>query len=125
MSGFIGRFRPDRATPNSSPILAPNAPNGKFLNGKRNRRLDHLISKLVKDVLPYYALKQRRQEVGFEGVDIEVTKRRDILKRSKAYVKQDIVYVEDGKYIVPSKSDPSKTYEVDVDSYSCTCLDFP
>ncbi|KAJ7927049.1 hypothetical protein B0H13DRAFT_1459514, partial [Mycena leptocephala] len=55
---------------------------GKFLNGKRNRRLDHLISKLVNDVLPYYALKQRRQELGFEGVDIEVKKRHDILKRS-------------------------------------------
>jgi hypothetical protein len=27
---------------------------------------------MVKDVLPYYALKQRRQELGFEGVDIEV-----------------------------------------------------
>ncbi|KAJ7240297.1 hypothetical protein C8J57DRAFT_986141, partial [Mycena rebaudengoi] len=87
--------------------------------------LDHLISKLLKDVLPYYALEQRRQELGFEGVDIEVNKRRDILKRSKVYVKQDIVHIEDSKYIVPSKSDPSKMYEVDIDAYSCTCLDFP
>ncbi|KAJ7707068.1 hypothetical protein B0H16DRAFT_1269069, partial [Mycena metata] len=34
---------------------------GKFLHGKRNCRLDHLISTLLADVLPYYALKQRRQ----------------------------------------------------------------
>jgi hypothetical protein len=63
---------------------------GKFLHGKRNRRLDHLINTLVNEVLPYYALKQRRQELGFEGVDIEVKKRQDILKRSKVYKKEDI-----------------------------------
>ncbi|KAJ7270577.1 hypothetical protein C8J57DRAFT_998235, partial [Mycena rebaudengoi] len=55
---------------------------GKFLHGKRNRRLDHLLSTLINDVLPYYALKQRRQELGFEGPDMEVKKRRDIVERS-------------------------------------------
>lgn len=64
---------------------------GKFLHGKRNRRLDHLISTLVEEVFPYYALKQRRQELGFEGVDIEIQKRQGILKRSKVYLKDDIV----------------------------------
>ncbi|KAJ7175419.1 hypothetical protein C8R46DRAFT_890736, partial [Mycena filopes] len=48
---------------------------GKFLHGKRNRRLDHLLSTLLNEVLPYYALKQRRQAIGFEGPDIEVKKR--------------------------------------------------
>ncbi|KAJ7618887.1 hypothetical protein DFH06DRAFT_909829, partial [Mycena polygramma] len=55
---------------------------GKFLLGKRNRRLDHLLYTLMKEVLPYFALKQRRQDIGFEGVDIEVRKRQDIVKRS-------------------------------------------
>ncbi|KAJ6475882.1 hypothetical protein DFH09DRAFT_1469505, partial [Mycena vulgaris] len=55
---------------------------GKFLHGKRNRRLDHLISTLTTEVHPYYALKQRRQDLGFEGPDIEVKKRQDITKRS-------------------------------------------
>ncbi|KAJ7306159.1 hypothetical protein DFH08DRAFT_622790, partial [Mycena albidolilacea] len=54
----------------------------KFLQGKRNRRLDLLLSKLLTGVLPYYALKQRRQELGFEGPDIEVKKRQDICKRA-------------------------------------------
>ncbi|KAJ7112174.1 hypothetical protein C8R44DRAFT_632265, partial [Mycena epipterygia] len=53
---------------------------GKFLHGKHNRRLDHLLSTLLTQVLPYYALKQCRQELRFEGPDIEVKKRRDILK---------------------------------------------
>ncbi|KAJ7511852.1 hypothetical protein B0H11DRAFT_1653261, partial [Mycena galericulata] len=55
---------------------------GKFLHGKRNRRLDHLLSTLLDEVLPYYALKQCRQQLGFEGPDIEVKKRQDIIKRS-------------------------------------------
>ncbi|KAJ7779821.1 hypothetical protein B0H16DRAFT_1359575 [Mycena metata] len=98
---------------------------GKFLHGKRNRRLDHLLSTLTMDVLPYFALKQRRQALGFEGVDIEVKKRQNIVERSQIYSKEDIVHVEGSKYLVPSTSDSSKVYEVDLDTYTCTCLDFP
>ncbi|KAJ7092324.1 hypothetical protein B0H15DRAFT_905686 [Mycena belliarum] len=98
---------------------------GKFFRGKRNRRLDHLLSTLLNDVLPYYALKQRRQELGFEGVDIEVKKRCDVMERSKVYVKDDIEHIEDGKYLVKSKSTPTRIYEVDLETYTCTCLDFP
>ncbi|KAJ7238362.1 hypothetical protein C8J57DRAFT_1528679 [Mycena rebaudengoi] len=78
---------------------------------KRNRRLDHLLHTLLNDVLPYYALKQRRQELGFEGPDLEVKKRKDIIKRSKVYVKDDIQQISDSKYLVPSQSNPSKLYE--------------
>ncbi|KAJ7665805.1 hypothetical protein B0H17DRAFT_951239 [Mycena rosella] len=67
----------------------------------------------------------RHQEFGYEGPDIEVKKRHDILERSRVYSKHDIQHVEDAKYIVPSKTDPSKVYDVDIDTYTCTCLDFP
>ncbi|KAJ7781845.1 hypothetical protein DFH07DRAFT_389597 [Mycena maculata] len=60
-----------------------------------------------------------------EGPDIEVKKRQDIIKRSKVYVKDDILELEDSEYLVPSKSNSSKIYEVDVDAYTCSCLDFP
>ncbi|KAJ7684260.1 hypothetical protein DFH06DRAFT_969472 [Mycena polygramma] len=63
---------------------------GKFLLRKRNRRMDHLIRTLVYDVVSYYSLKQRRQDLGFEGVDLEVQKRKDIIERSKTYLKDDI-----------------------------------
>ncbi|KAJ7079163.1 hypothetical protein B0H15DRAFT_788251 [Mycena belliarum] len=97
----------------------------KFLLGKRNRRLDHLLNTLVNGVLPYYALKQRRQELGFEGPDIEIKKRQDIIKRSKVYVKEDIQHIDDSRYLVPSQSDPSKLYDVDIETYTCNCLDYP
>ncbi|KAJ6557622.1 hypothetical protein B0H19DRAFT_946092 [Mycena capillaripes] len=63
---------------------------GKFLLNKRNRRMDHLLSTLITEVVPYYSLKQRRQDLGFEGIDLEVRKRQEIMKRSQAYVKDDI-----------------------------------
>ncbi|KAF7372423.1 SWIM-type domain-containing protein [Mycena venus] len=93
---------------------------GTFLHGKRNRRLDHLISTLINDVLPYYALKQRRQDLGFEGPDLELKKRQDILRRSQLYTKSDIIQVEgsDSKYLVQSQSNPSQVYEVDIDTYT-------
>jgi hypothetical protein len=56
---------------------------------------------------------------------VEVKKHKDIVKKSAAYVEQDIEHVEEAKYLVPSQSHASKTYEVDIDSYTCTCLDFP
>lgn len=100
---------------------------GKFLCGKRNRRLDHLIWTLVCEVVPYYALKQRRQDLGFEGPDIEVKKRKNIQERSLAYVKTDIVQVDEAgtQFLVPSLTDPSRVYDVDLEAYTCTCLDYP
>ncbi|KAJ7348992.1 hypothetical protein DFH08DRAFT_624224, partial [Mycena albidolilacea] len=73
----------------------------------------------------YYALKQHRQELGFEGPDIEVQKQQDICKHAKIYAKIDITQVTSGKYLVPSKSITSNVYKVDLDTYTCTCLNYP
>jgi hypothetical protein len=70
-------------------------------------------------------MKQRRQELGFEGPDLEVRKRKDIIKRSKVYTKKMIQQVSDAKYLVPSEADPTKFYEADLDAYTCQCLDYP
>lgn len=45
---------------------------GKFLENKRNRRLDHLLYTLIEEVIPYYRLLQRRRQLGFDGPDLEV-----------------------------------------------------
>ncbi|KAF8967514.1 hypothetical protein BDZ97DRAFT_1656349, partial [Flammula alnicola] len=55
---------------------------GKFLESRRNRRLDHLLYILLCKVVEYYALKDRREYIGFEGPDLEVRKRKAILERS-------------------------------------------
>lgn len=51
----------------------------KFLCGKRNRRIDHLIYVLVEELLPYYITKHKQQDFGFEGLSIEVQKHKDII----------------------------------------------
>jgi hypothetical protein len=60
-----------------------------------------------------------------EGPDVEVKKRQDIKRRSQVYVKDNIEQVEDTKYLVLSQSSPSKFYEVNINTYTCDCLDFP
>ncbi|KAJ7343899.1 hypothetical protein DFH08DRAFT_618315, partial [Mycena albidolilacea] len=87
--------------------------------------LDHLVHTLVERVVPYYALKQRRQDLNFEGPDIETQKRMAILKRAKNYTEDQIQQVGDSMYTVASESQPARVYDVDVDAYSCSCLDFP
>ena len=52
---------------------------GKFLEGRWNRRVDHLIYILVNKVVPYYVKKQQRQELGFEGENLEMRRRKEVL----------------------------------------------
>ncbi|KAJ7339802.1 hypothetical protein DFH08DRAFT_704859, partial [Mycena albidolilacea] len=42
---------------------------GKFFEGKRNQHLDHFLHTLIECVIPYYALKQHHQAMGFESPD--------------------------------------------------------
>ncbi|KAK7057477.1 hypothetical protein R3P38DRAFT_2841210 [Favolaschia claudopus] len=98
----------------------------KFLHSKRNHRLDHLLNTLIHSVLPYYALKQRRQDLGLEGPDMEVQKRKDVMARSSSYTLDDVVWIEDDEiYQIKSQSDPSSVYDVDLEAYTCNCLDYP
>ncbi|KAJ7575441.1 hypothetical protein C8J56DRAFT_901030 [Mycena floridula] len=94
---------------------------GKFLNGKCNRRLDYLIYVFLEDVIPFYKLKQHRQDEGFEGLNLE-------MERHK-FTDDDIELDDDDAnapiYYVQSKSVASVCYQVDLIAYSCECLDFP
>ncbi|KAJ7140308.1 hypothetical protein C8R43DRAFT_1201380, partial [Mycena crocata] len=55
---------------------------GDFLEGKRNRRLDHLIHVLYEIVIPHFIARHRRQEMGFEGPDLELKHRLKVIKRA-------------------------------------------
>ncbi|KZT61370.1 hypothetical protein CALCODRAFT_403398, partial [Calocera cornea HHB12733] len=41
-----------------------------FLHGARNRRMDDLLHTLTTDVAAHYALQYRRQQGGFEGLNL-------------------------------------------------------
>ncbi|KAJ6527474.1 hypothetical protein B0H19DRAFT_1275272 [Mycena capillaripes] len=99
---------------------------GTFVEGKRNRRLDHLIHVLYDVAVPHSIARHRRQEMGFEGPDLEIKHRIEITRHASSIPMSDIQRDPDtGKYIVRSQSDREIFYEVDLDAYDCTSLSFP
>ncbi|KAH8989995.1 hypothetical protein EDB92DRAFT_1799374, partial [Lactarius akahatsu] len=42
----------------------------KWLEGKQNQRVDHLVHTLVMIMLPLYAIQHVCQELGFEGLNL-------------------------------------------------------
>ena len=99
---------------------------GNFMQGKRNQRLDHLIYILVDQAIPYFIQRHHRQEVGFEGPDLEVQRRLKIEERGLsiplAHITQD---TDQGVFFVQSQSKPQVRYRVDLEAYDCDCIDFP
>lgn len=102
---------------------------GKFLEGKRNRRMDHLIHTLVHDVVPFYKAKHSRQEWGFEGLDLEMKRRKEIEVAAAKIPFDAITDFEDddepGQFTVQSQKKPNHVYFIDVDAYTCDCESYP
>jgi hypothetical protein len=95
------------------------------LQGRRNRRIDHLLYILTEKAVPYFAAKHRRQELGFEGLDLELTRWKDLEKAAQEIAKSDIEESKDGSYRVRSLTDRERWYNVDVSAPHCECLSFP
>ncbi|KAF5333285.1 hypothetical protein D9611_002793 [Ephemerocybe angulata] len=100
---------------------------GKFMQGKRNRRLDHLVYILIKQTIPHFIHRHRAQEHGFEGPDLEAQERLRIESLAKLITTADIHQsdVEASMFTVKSQTNRNKTYTVDIDAYDCTCPSFP
>lgn len=63
---------------------------GKFLDGKRNRRLDTLVCILHDDVIRHYKLRYHRQLHGFEGPDLEAQERIQVAERAREIAREDV-----------------------------------
>ena len=63
---------------------------GKFMDGKRGRRLDTLLFILTQHVVAHYELRYRRQMHGFEGLDLEDEERARIAKAARDIAREDI-----------------------------------
>ncbi|KAJ7623732.1 hypothetical protein FB45DRAFT_1061608 [Roridomyces roridus] len=97
---------------------------GKFLENRRNRRIDTLLHVLTTSVVKYYELRQRRCLFGFEGKNLEEKKRDEIIKQSQIFASADFKRVG-ALYAVTSKNNASKVYHVDLRTLKCTCPAFP
>jgi len=53
-----------------------------WLEGKRNRRVDHLIHTLVMEFLPEVEIRHKRQMLGMEGLNLAEKRRRQIQTRA-------------------------------------------
>ncbi|KAF9515671.1 hypothetical protein BS47DRAFT_1293471, partial [Hydnum rufescens UP504] len=63
---------------------------GKFLQGKQNRRADHLICILVRNVELHYKTNYLWQEHGLKGPNLELQQRRNIQKQAQNITSQGI-----------------------------------
>ncbi len=96
-----------------------------WLEGKRNRRADHLVHTLVIDMLPHYQARHDGQEVGFNGSNLAQKHRKEILTRTPEMNADSIRVLGDDCYYVQSEADMSCEYLVGLSKQSCDCLDWP
>jgi hypothetical protein len=98
---------------------------GTFLEGVRNRRIDHLLYALFERALPYYQYKEARCLLGFEGKTAKDKKILDIEEKAASLSKEAIIDGGKGVFLVQSQSKPSISYHVNREGQSCTCPSFP
>src|SRR5258708_31051970 len=95
-----------------------------WIEGKRNRRVDHLIHSVVIQYLPDLEIRLKRQERGMEGADLGETRHRQILTRAPKTPLENIRKNDDLHFDVQS-SNSNKIYKVNLGTTSCDCSDFP
>src|SRR5258707_15387394 len=95
-----------------------------WLEGKRNRRVDHLMHTQKIQSLPHLEIRHKRQERGMEGADLAETQRRQILTRAPETPLENIRKNDDLHFDVQS-SNSNKIYKVNLGTTSCDCSDFP
>ena len=97
----------------------------KFLEGKRNRHANHLITILIKNVEAEYVCHYDGQNMGFHGSDLGKEHHEELLVRTPEMNAESIRTVGNNGFYVHSVTDPSREYLVDLGKQSCDCPDWP
>jgi len=96
-----------------------------WLDGKRQRRIDHVIMMLVKGMVPWYEDKDKRQNIGLEGKDLAAERRQELLECAAEIPSESIQNFDGTLFHVASKSRPGLYHAVDLHRSTCECEDFP
>jgi hypothetical protein len=96
-----------------------------WLDGKRQRRIDHVIVTLVKGMVPMYEKRHERQSAGLDGKDLAGERRQELLERAAEIPSDSIQKFDDTQFHVASKSRPGSYHAVDLHRSTCECEDFP
>src|SRR5258708_17265902 len=95
-----------------------------WLEGKRNQCVDHLIHTLVMKFLPNLKICYRRQALGMEGLNLAEKCHKEILTHTPKTLLKRIQKSNNLHFDVQSLSS-NKIYQVNLDTISCNCSDFP
>ncbi|KAG8976619.1 hypothetical protein FRC05_003458 [Tulasnella sp. 425] len=93
----------------------------KFMEGKRNRRMDNLVYLLTNPINIYYVKKYFRQQMGLEGADLAVQARLACKSKAEEVPKDSIQPQPGDLFLVTSSSDASIRYSVNLAVGTCSC----
>jgi hypothetical protein len=96
----------------------------RWLDGKCNRRLDHIIFTLVKSVDPYYWFRHERQEASLDGLNLEKSHQKDIEDTAKTITRDSIELFDDSQFHVASQTKLGHFYSINLTPPKCNCPDF-
>jgi MULE transposase domain len=96
-----------------------------WLDGMRNRRIDHVMHTLVQQMVPDYQERHALQNVGLAGPDLAGRRRQEILKTARGISADSIQQFDLTQFHVASQSRPGSYYAVDLNRATCDCADFP
>ena len=97
----------------------------RWLDGKRNHHLDHIVFTLVKSADPYYRFRHERQEAGLDGLNLEKSHKRDIEETAKTITRDSIESFDDSQFHVASQTKLGHFYSINLGPPKCSCPDFP
>jgi hypothetical protein len=83
-----------------------------------------LIHTLVTEFLPDLEIRHKRQTLGMEGPNLAEERRQQILKRAPEIPLAKIQKIDDSHFDVQS-SNSTKIYQIDLNTTTCSCSDFP
>src|SRR6266850_1103799 len=95
-----------------------------WLDGKWNRRIDHILYTLVVHMNQYYLNRHERQIVRFEGLDLAGGQWRDIITSTRTISWDSVLQFNRTQFHVASQSRPGALYSIDLNLTTCDCQDF-
>jgi hypothetical protein len=95
-----------------------------WLEGKRNQHVDHLIHTLVMGFLLDLEICHKQQTLGMEGLNLAEKHCQQILTCAPETPIAKIQKINNLHFEV-KLSTSNKTYQIDLDTTTCSCSDFP
>src|SRR5258708_21828335 len=95
-----------------------------WVEGKRNRRVDHLVHMLVVEFILDLEMRHKRQELGMNGRDLAEKRRQLILRHAPETPLTQIRKIDDLHFEVQS-SNSSNLYQINLVTTTSSCSDFP